>query len=67
MRGAKTLAFAVGVGTLGAAVLLRRRAGARRDRVDLYLADGTKLTLGEDAPELARLLPLAHDVLRVAR
>jgi hypothetical protein len=56
----------VGAGSVGAAVLLRRRTAARRDRVDLYLADGTKVVVGEGSPELARLLPLAHDVLHAA-
>ena len=66
MRPVKRLAMVVGVGSLGAAVLLRRRANARRDRVDIYLADGAKVTLDEAAPDQARLLSLAHDVLRAA-
>ena len=66
MRPVKAVAMVVGVGSLGAAVLLRRRAGGRRDRVDIYLADGAKVTLDETAPEQAQLLSLARDVLRAA-
>lgn len=67
MRPVKSIAMVVGVGSLGAAVLLRRRAGARRDRVEVYVADGAKVTLEDAAPEQARLLSLARDVLRAAQ
>jgi hypothetical protein len=66
VRPAKAVAMVVGVGSLGAAVLLRRRAAAHRERVEMYLADGNKLTLDEAAPEQARLVGLARDVLRAA-
>ena len=60
------VAVLVGAGSVATAVLLRRRTPARRDRVDLYLGDGTKVAVADGSPELARLLPLAHDVLRTA-
>jgi hypothetical protein len=66
VRPVKGIAMVVGVGSLGAAVLLRRRASARRDRVDVYLTDGAKVTLDEAAPDGARLVSLARDVLRAA-
>jgi hypothetical protein len=49
---------------LGAAVaavvrMLRQRPQAR---VDVYLADGSLTSLGDDAPEGALLLSLARDV-----
>ena len=60
------VAVLVGAGSLATAVLLRRRGSERRDHVDLYLGDGTKVAVADGSPELARLLPLAHDVLRTA-
>ena len=56
---------------LGAASLLgiwlyarRRRAG---ERIDLYFADGSMVTLDRGSPEAARLLAPAYDALRAAR
>jgi hypothetical protein len=48
-------------------VLYRRTAGARRDRVDLYLEDGSMVSLDDGTGALERLLPLARDTLRAAR
>jgi hypothetical protein len=47
--------------------LLRRTAGGRRERVDLYFEDGSMQSLSEGTTEAARLLPLAHEALRAAR
>ena len=47
--------------------LLRRTAGARRERVDLYFEDGSMQSLSNGAPEAARLLPLARAALEAAR
>jgi hypothetical protein len=47
-------------------LLLRRRGASAREHVDLYLADGSKLTLAGDSPEFARLAPLAQAALRAA-
>jgi hypothetical protein len=47
--------------------LLRRTAGRRRERVDLYFEDGSMQSLSNGAPEAARLLPLARAALDAAR
>ncbi len=52
------------VGSLGGVLLLRRRGAAARQRIDLYLADGSKVTLAPGTPEFDRLAPLAQDALR---
>jgi hypothetical protein len=45
----------------------RRGLERRRERVDLYFADGSMLSLSDGSADGARLLPLARDVLRSAR
>lgn len=49
----------------GTVVWQRRRR--RRERVDLYFADGSMVSLEQGSLEADRLLPLAHDVLNAAR
>ena len=64
----RLLAFAGVVGGALAAVAWLRRAGARRrERVDLYYADGSMVSLGDGSAEAERLLSLARDALRAAR
>jgi hypothetical protein len=46
---------------------LYARRGRGRERVDLYFADGSMVSLEGGSPEAARLLPSAHDALRAAR
>jgi hypothetical protein len=46
---------------------LYARRGRARERIDLYFADGSMVTLDRASPEAARLLPPAHDALRAAR
>jgi hypothetical protein len=53
-------------GMLAGAAFIRRQA-AQRDRVDLYYADGSMLSLTDGAPGAEGLLPLARDILRTAR
>ena len=65
LRG--TSAVAAIAGAVLAAVLLRRRAGRRRERVDLYFVDGSMVSLTDDTADAARLLPLARAVLDAAR
>jgi hypothetical protein len=60
-------ALALAAGSLVGGVLYRRRAARRRERVDLYYDDGSMLSLDRGSPEVARLLPLARDVLAAAR
>jgi len=50
-------------GSIAGSVLLRRRAARRRERVDLYAADGSVLSFPEGTPTADALLPLAHDLL----
>jgi hypothetical protein len=59
------LAALLGAWVAGMA-LLRRTAGARRERVDLYFEDGSMQSLSEGTAESARLLPLAREALRAA-
>jgi hypothetical protein len=51
----------------GAALLLRRRGLPRRERVDLYYADGSMVSLEGGSPEAARLLELGREALTRAR
>ena len=51
---------------LGIGLYARRSRGAHT-RVDLYLADGSLVSLAGGSREGARLLPLAEDALRAAR
>ena len=60
----KALLVLLGAGAGAAAWTRRRRAG---ERVDLYFEDGSMISLEETREEADRLLPLAHDVLAVAR
>ena len=58
---------AVVVGLLGgmaAGAAFIRRQAAQRDRVDLYYADGSMVSLTNGAPGADRLLPLAREILR---
>ncbi len=50
-------------GSIAGSVLYRRRAARRRERVDLYADDGSMVSLDEDSPEAARLLPIARELL----
>ena len=56
---------------LAAGSLLGLGLYARRDRaqerIDLYFADGSMVSLAEDSPDAARLLPLAREAMRAAR
>jgi hypothetical protein len=57
--------FAAG---LAAGTTLYRRAVRRhRDRVDLYFADGSMVSLAEGSPGAERLLPIARRIVETAR
>ena len=60
--GLAALAVAV-----GAAVVLRRRAGSGRERVDLYYEDGSMTTFEDGTPEALVLLGHAREALAVSR
>jgi len=64
-RSAAAILGIVGGMVAGAAFI--RRQAAQRDRVDLYYADGSMVSLTHGAPGAERLLPLARDILRTAR
>jgi hypothetical protein len=57
----------VAVGSAVAAVVLRRRAVRRRERAEIYLADGTLISLTDGQPEAERLLQQARELLATAR
>jgi hypothetical protein len=59
------LGFATGL--LGVSVVLRRQFGKRRDRVEVYFADGSMVSYVDGSPEALSLLPPARDALNAAR
>jgi hypothetical protein len=58
---------AAAAGSAAGAVFLRRRASRRRERAELYFADGSLVTLTQGSSEPDRLLAHARDVLAAAR
>jgi hypothetical protein len=54
-------------GSLAGTVFYRRRAARRRERVDVYFADGSMVSLVEGSPEASTVLPLARRILETAR
>ena len=51
---------------LAAAGLVRRRATKRRERVDLYFADGSMVSLADGSSDGESLLALGREALRAA-
>ena len=66
MRRSSAVVVGVVTGMVAGAVLIRRQA-ALRDRVDLYYADGSMLSLTNGAPGADQLLPLAREILRTTQ
>ena len=64
--GARNVLLLAGGAVAGAIAYRRRRSAGRRERVDLYFADGSMISLAGDADEAQRLLPLGRDILRTA-
>ena len=62
-RGALAVALAV-AGAVG--VVAWRRRTQRRERVDMYLADGSMVSFQRGSVEAGRLLPLAREILAAA-
>jgi len=54
-------------GSLAGSVLYRRRAARRLERVDLYAADGSMVSISDGSPDAVRLLTLARELMAVAR
>ena len=65
MRRLLGLAGLAGIG-LAAAAYVRRTAGHRRERVDLYYEDGSMVSLTDDSADAETLLPLAREILQAA-
>ena len=59
--------MAAAVGSAVGAVVLRRRAGRSRDRVDLYFEDGSLVTLAQGTAAAEGLLLHARELLAAAR
>jgi hypothetical protein len=59
--------FLLAFGSAVGAVLFRRRAARRRERVELYYGDGSMVSLSEGAPGAERLLAHARELLSTAR
>jgi hypothetical protein len=66
MRRSAAAVLGIVGGMIAGAAFIRRQT-AHRERVDLYYADGSMLSLTDGAPGSERLLPLARDILRTAR
>jgi hypothetical protein len=64
----RSVAALIGVvgGMVAGAAFVRRQA-VQRERVDLYYADGSMLSLTNGAPGADRLLPLARHLLQTTR
>jgi hypothetical protein len=54
-------------GSAAAAVAFRRRSSRRRARIELYLADGSLISLVEGQPHTDRLLSHARELLTASR
>jgi len=65
MRARKLIALGFAAGSLLGIGLYARR-GKASERLDLYFADGSLVSLHSDSPEAAPLLVHARDALRAA-
>jgi hypothetical protein len=59
--------FLVAAGSAVGALAYRRRAGRRRDRVQLYFGDGTMVSLHDGSAGAGPLLAHARELLSAAR
>jgi hypothetical protein len=59
--------FLLAAGSAAAAVAFRRRSSRRRARIELYLADGSLISLVEGQPGTDRLLAHARELLATSR
>ena len=65
MRSRRLLALGLAVGSLLGIGLYARR-GKAHERIDLYFADGSLISLHGDSPQAAALLAHAREALRAA-
>ncbi|MBV8079482.1 MAG: hypothetical protein JO186_03785 [Actinobacteria bacterium] len=56
----------LGLGSLAGSLLYRRRAARQRERIDLYAADGSMVSVSDGSPDAPRLLAAAREVIRQA-
>jgi len=64
----KALALAgFATGLFAGTLFYRRSSARRRDRLDVYFADGSMVSFVEGSPEAERLLPLARQALAAVR
>ena len=54
-------------GAIAAIAFARRTSARRRERVDLYYADGSMVSLSDGSPDAERLLSLGRDALSAAQ
>jgi len=59
--------FLLAIGSAAAALVFRRRAARRRERAELYLADGTLVSLVDGQPGADLLFQHARELLATAR
>jgi hypothetical protein len=59
--------FGFATGVLAGSVVLRRRFGKRRDRVEIYFDDGAMVSYADGSAEASALLDAARDALTAAR
>ena len=64
---ARRVVAALAALTALAVLAFRRRVRSRRARVDLYFEDGSMVSLADGSADAKRLLPIARDILRIAR
>jgi hypothetical protein len=67
MRRRLLALFGFATGVLAGSVVLRRRFGKRRDRVEVYFDDGAMVSYTDGAVEASPLLDAARDALNAAR
>ena len=65
MRSRRLLALGLAAGSLLGIGLYARR-GKAHERIDLYFADGSLISLHGDSPQAAALLAHAREALRAA-
>jgi hypothetical protein len=66
MRRSVAALLGIAGGMVAGAAFVRRQV-AQRERIDLYYADGSMLSLTNGAPGADRLLPLARQLLQTTR
>ena len=67
MRRRLVLLAGLVTGAAAAITLARRGSARRRERVDLYYADGSMVSLDDGSPDAERLLTLGRNALLATR